>query len=148
MKSFKLFGTAFELESIREEKFNDIKKNIIECTTTKKFISKDYIYVLYIDNRFNDRIFSMSFNGLYFNFNNNKSKIFIDIAHTQNSTVSSFSNYCNNILKIRCVNSRDYYNDRHANIFDKLVKNNITILDIGLDFNKFEEKIKTTSLFM
>ena len=39
-------------------------------------------------------------------------------------------------------------NIERSNIFNKPTVNYITILDIGLDFNKFEEKIKTTSLFM
>ena len=39
-------------------------------------------------------------------------------------------------------------NIERSNIFNKPTVNYITILYIGLDFNKFEEKIKTTSLFM
>ena len=75
MKSFKLFGTTFELESIYEGKFNKIKKNIIEHTITKKFVSENSVYILYILNNINDRVFSMSFDGFRFVFNKKQIKL-------------------------------------------------------------------------
>lgn len=142
MKSFKLFGTTFELESIREEKFNDIKKNIIEHTITKKFVSENSVYILYILNNINDRVFSMSFDGFRFVFNKKTNKVEKYTLIFNKSNNNKFNFFCKNII------GSIHMNIERSNIFNKPTVNYITILDIGLDFNKFEEKIKTTSLFM
>lgn len=142
MKSFKLFGTTFELESIREEKYNNIKKNINTYIIEKKFISENSVYILYILNNINDRVFSMSFDGFRFVFNKKKNKVEKYTSIFNKSNNNKFNFFCKNII------GDIHMNIERSNIFNKSMKNNITILDIGLDFNKFEEKIKTTSLFM
>lgn len=142
MKSFKLFGTTFELVSIRKEKYDNIKTNISTYIIEKKFISEIPVHIIYMKNGIKDTIFSMSFDGLRFIFNKKTNKIEKYITLFDKAGDSKFYDFCENMIGVNHMSIREY------NIFNKSMKNNITILDIGLDFNKFEEKIKMASLFM